>query len=276
MGLSKKVAERLSTQLRRYQPILLAAKSRDINESDTVVIIGDMLADLLGYKKYSEITTEFAIRGTYVDLAVRVDDEVRFLVEAKAINSPLKDAYVKQAVDYGANNGIEWVILTNGAIWQFYKIHFRQPIDKSLVYEVDLTAVNPRDPQMLECFGTLAREEFTQQSMTAFFQHQQAISRFSLAAALLGDNMLKALRRELRLIAPKIRVEEEQLKSILESEVLKREVVDSEDARRARAMFARVARAAARAKASPAQDPAISPIAVPPTPQQTGQEISHT
>lgn len=258
MGLSKKVAERLSTQLRRYQPVLTAAKSRDINESDTVVIIGDMLADLLGYKKYSEITTEFAIRGTYVDLAVKIDDEVRFLVEAKAINSPLKDSYVKQAVDYGANNGVEWVVLTNAAIWQFYKIHFRQPIEKSLIYEVDLTGANPRDAQMLECFGTLAREEFTQQSMSAFFQHQQAISRFSLAAAILSEDMLKALRRELREMAPKLRIDADQLKAILENEVLKRDVVDSEEAQRARSAFARAARATARAKASAAEDSSTS------------------
>jgi hypothetical protein len=184
VGLSKKVSERLSAQLRRYQPIIAAARSRDINESDTVVIIGDMIADLLGYKKYSEITTEFAIRGTYVDLAVKIENEVRFLVEAKAINAPLKDSHVKQAVDYGANNGIEWVVLTNAAVWQFYKIHFRQPIDKSLICEVDLTSLSPRDEHGLECFGALAREEFTQQSMTAFFQQQQAISKFSLASAL--------------------------------------------------------------------------------------------
>ncbi len=265
MGLSRRVAERLSTQLRRYQPILTAAKSRDINESDTVVIIGDMLADLFGYRKYTEITTEFAIRGTYVDLAVKVDDEVRFLVEAKAINSPLKDAHVKQAVDYGANNGIEWVVLTNAAVWQFYKIHFRQPIDKSLVYEVDLTMVNPRDAQALECFGTLAREEFTQQSMTAFFQHQQAISRFSLAAAILSDDILKALRRELKEIAPKLKVEPEQIRAILENEVLKREVVDSDEAQRARTTLAKAARAASRARTSGVAE-SHAPAAIPNAP----------
>ena len=235
MALSKKVAERITTQLRRYQPILVAAKTRDINESDTAAIIYDMLADILGYKKFSEITTEFVIRNTYVDLAVKVDDEVRFLIEAKPINSHLKESYVKQAIDYGANHGIEWVIFTNAAVWRFYKIHFQKRIDKSLIYEVDLTTVSPRDSNTIECFGTLAREESTQQSMTTFFQQQQAIGRFSLAAALLSDSMLRALRRELKQVAPKIKVDEGQLKSILENEVLKREVVDTDEAARARA-----------------------------------------
>src|SRR5947209_2862094 len=135
MGISKRATSRIVTELKRYQPILADAKRRDISESDTVVIVGDMLADVLGYNKYQEITAEFAIRGTYVDLAVRVGTDIRFLVEVKAIGSELKDNHVKQAIDYGANQGIEWAILTNGTTWRIYKILFKQPIEKTLVFE---------------------------------------------------------------------------------------------------------------------------------------------
>jgi hypothetical protein len=51
MGLSKRVTGRISSELKRYQPILSDAKRRDISEADTVVIVGDMLADVLGYNK---------------------------------------------------------------------------------------------------------------------------------------------------------------------------------------------------------------------------------
>jgi hypothetical protein len=87
MGVTNHVIERIKAGLKKYQPILADAKARDISESDTVVILGDMLADLLGYKKYVEITTELAIRGTSVDLAVKVDGDVRFLLEAKSIGT---------------------------------------------------------------------------------------------------------------------------------------------------------------------------------------------
>ena len=36
MAISKKVAERIRSQLKRYQAILADAKARDISESDTV------------------------------------------------------------------------------------------------------------------------------------------------------------------------------------------------------------------------------------------------
>jgi len=51
---SNKVADRLSAGIRRFQPVLTAAKSRDVNESDTAIIVTDMLADVFGYDKYSD------------------------------------------------------------------------------------------------------------------------------------------------------------------------------------------------------------------------------
>lgn len=59
----KRVMERLTTGIKRYQPILAAAKSRDVGEADTVTIIKDMLADVFGYDKYLEVTSEFSIRA---------------------------------------------------------------------------------------------------------------------------------------------------------------------------------------------------------------------
>ncbi|MHB8772999.1 MAG: type I restriction enzyme HsdR N-terminal domain-containing protein [Syntrophales bacterium] len=255
MALSKKVADRIVTQLKRYQGILAEAKNRDISESDTVVIIADMLADVLGYKKYIEITTEYSIRGTYVDLAVKIGDEVRFFVEAKAIGTPLKEAHVKQAVDYGANQGIEWVILSNGAVWQIYKIHFKQPVDRTLLYECDLLTASPKNQQLLECFGNLSREGFTQSSMAAFCQQQQITSKFSLAAILLSPPMLSALRKEIRRITPSVKADEELLKLTLQSEVLKREVVDSEDAKQASELLKKASRSIAKAKVRDASEP---------------------
>ena len=73
MSIPKKVSERLVSGIKKYQPILTAAKDRDVGETDTVTIIKDMLAEIFGYDKYSELTSEYAIRGTYCDLAIKLD-----------------------------------------------------------------------------------------------------------------------------------------------------------------------------------------------------------
>lgn len=45
----KRVTERLVAGIKRYQPVLANAKSRDIGEADTVTIVKDLLADVFGY-----------------------------------------------------------------------------------------------------------------------------------------------------------------------------------------------------------------------------------
>jgi len=58
MAITSRVSERLAAGVKRFQPILSAAKSRDVNESDTSMIVTDVLADVFGYDKYSEVTRE--------------------------------------------------------------------------------------------------------------------------------------------------------------------------------------------------------------------------
>jgi hypothetical protein len=254
MGISTKVSERISSQLKKYQGVLAEAKNRDISESDTAVIIGDMIADVLGYKKYTEITTEHAVRGTYVDLAVKVGNDVRFLVEAKAIGVPLKDGHIKQAIDYGANTGVEWVILTNAVHWKVFKVHFKQPIDKSCIFEFDVLQSSPKAPQVLECLGNLCREGFAASSMTAFYQQRQVTSPYSIAALLLEEPVLNAVRREIRRLSPGCRVELEDLAALIRGDVVKRELLDGEEAKQASDYLKKAERAADRAKAKAAKE----------------------
>ena len=111
MAMPVKVADRLSVGLKRFVPILAAAKSRDVNESDTSMIVTDMLADVYGYDKYSEVTRELAIRGTYCDLATRIDGKFQMLIEVKAIGLELKEAHAKQAIDYAATRVLSGSLL---------------------------------------------------------------------------------------------------------------------------------------------------------------------
>lgn len=43
-----KVADPLAAGIKDFQPVVTSAKSRDLNESDTVIIVTDMLADVFG------------------------------------------------------------------------------------------------------------------------------------------------------------------------------------------------------------------------------------
>ena len=231
---SQKVSARLSTALRRFQPIIASAKARDVGESDTVIIVTDLLSELFGYDKYAEITSETAIRGTYCDLAVKLDGAIQVLIEVKAIGLGLKDAHVKQAVDYAANQGTDWVVLTNGETWRVYKMTFAKPIDAELVLEFSLSELNSKKAADLEIVYRLTREGWIKSALGEFHTQQQALNRYFLGALVLSDPVLEVVRRELRRISPDVRIDMEQIKDVLLQSVLKREVVEGDKADEAR------------------------------------------
>lgn len=218
MGISGKVAARISPQLKKYQKVLATAKQRDIGEADTVTIITDFLCDALGYDKYKEVSSEHAIRGTYVDRVITVDNKKRFLIEAKTIGVELKDSHVKQAVDYAANEGVSWVVLSNGAVWRLYTLKFGKPIDKALVFEIDVLSCDCKSDDVICCFGSLNAEGYSKDSLTESLNEKQTSGKYAVAAVLRTGNMAEANRKEVRRLSG-VRFSE-YLFSLLENELL--------------------------------------------------------
>jgi hypothetical protein len=232
MAVSAKVASRITAQLKTYQGILAQAMKKDSSEGDTMVIVTDMISDILGYDKYQNLSSEHAIRGTYVDLMVSVDNKPRFLVEVKAVGTELKDNSIKQAVDYAANKGVDWVVLTNGIVWRVYKVVFAKPIDKVLVCELNALEASSKGPEAIECFGSLSLEGFSKDSLSDWFHEKQITSKFAIAALLLSDSMLDSLRLQIRRLS-QVRVETDDLRSLLTDEIIKRELIDGDEAKSA-------------------------------------------
>lgn len=245
----KKVAERLVLGLKRYQPILAAAKARDVGETDTVTIIKDMLADVFGYDKYSELTSEYAIRGTYCDLAVKLDGKLSTLIEVKAIGLDLKEQHVKQAVDYAANQGVDWVLLTNGNRWCVYHVLFTRPIQTELVVDIDFSVLSARSESDIELLYLWCKEGWQRSALGDFHTQKQALSRFFLGAMVLSDSVLEVIRRELRRVSPDVRIDIDQIRTVLANEVIKREVMEGEKADEAKKKIAKAVGKATRAAA---------------------------
>ncbi len=230
VAVPKKVAKRLATQLKSFQPILESARDRDINESDTVVIVTDVLSKLLGYDKYSEITSEYAIRRTFCDIAIIVQKNLRFIIEVKAIGIELKEKHIKQAVDYAANQGVDWTILTNGINWKVFRVTFGKPIDKELILEIDILKLNPNNSADIENLFLLAREGLKKSVLAEYQTQLQATNRFILGALFLSEPVLKVVRKELKRLSPDVKIDIEEIRHSIMQEVLKRDVVVGDEA----------------------------------------------
>jgi hypothetical protein len=64
-----------------------------------------------------------------------------------------------------------------------------------------------------------------------FHTQRQALNRFYLGAMVLSQPILDVIRRELKRLSPDVRIDTDQIKSVLSQEVLKREVVEGETAK---------------------------------------------
>jgi len=245
--LPKKFCDRVAARLKAYQGVVVSHRSRDVSEADTVTVVKDVLADVFGYDKYTELTSEHQIRGTFCDLAIQIDGKVRFLIEVKSAGSTLSDAHLRQAVNYGAHQGIEWIILTNAVEWRFYKVNFGQPISWDEITRICLPDIAPRNQNDLEKMFLLAREGLASDAINAFHQHQQLVNQYTLGQLVQTDAVVAVLRKELRRLFPDLKIEPADLADLLVNGVLKREVVDGDKVEEAKARIKKAGQKIARA-----------------------------
>jgi hypothetical protein len=144
----------------------------------------------------------------------------------------LKDTYIKQAIDYAANKGVDWVVLTNGIVWRIYKVVFAKPIDRVLVCELNALTANCKGSEAIECFGNLSLEAFSKDQLSDWFHEKQITSKFAIAALLLSDEILDSLRLQIRRMS-QVRMDVDDLRLLLSDEVIKRELIDGDEAKSA-------------------------------------------
>jgi hypothetical protein len=80
--------ERLKAAIRRFTKPLADLANRDANEGDTRLLVTDFLCDGLGFDKYSDLTTEYQVKGEFADYGVRIDQGPGVL--SKCVRCPVR------------------------------------------------------------------------------------------------------------------------------------------------------------------------------------------
>ena len=221
-SIPKKVSERFIRQTPKFQRIIRHASNRDVNEADTVKIVADILSEVFGFDRYTEITSEYAIRSTYCDLAVKINDDVKYLIEVKSISIDLKEAHLRQAINYGANEGIQWVILTNGLIWQVYNIRLKKSIVSNKIFEFNFLDLNPRKQEDRDQLFLLAKEGLSKDVISDYHERVKCVNRFVISPIILNKFGLDLIKRELRRLSPGLKIDNSEIESILNNDIIKR------------------------------------------------------
>lgn len=215
--------ERLRAAIRRYQKPLADLVARDANEGDTRMVVTEFLCEGFGFDRFNDLTTEYQVRGEFADYGIRLDGELLAFVEVKRAKTKLAARQLRQVEMYGVNEGVDWAILTNGVEWQLHHLGDRTPIEIDHVFTVDLLADGGPAGKADELFY-LTRDSLKRKQIDTLWQARRATSGKSIAAAVMSDAVLEALRRELRRRTGQ-RVDAVELREILASKVIRTECV---------------------------------------------------
>ncbi len=195
--LNKSKSEKLQVALKLYHKKYLSTGMTELDESGTRILINSFLTDVLGYASLTEVKTEYMIKGTYADYVVQCGGIRHFLVEVKALSFALSDKHLRQAVNYGANEGIEWALLTNGKSFDLYKILFNKPIESVKVFSFDISDT----AQLKKCIDIiqfLHRDSVMNKGLDLLWSKTMALDPCHVAGLLYSDTVINHIRKSLK------------------------------------------------------------------------------
>jgi len=239
MKIPKKVEDRFSSNLPKFKRILKKAHDKDVNESDTVSIITDMLSDIFGYDKYDEVTSEYAIKSTFCDLAIKIKNKVRFLIEVKAVGISLKENHLNQALAYGAKEGIDWIILSNGINWEVYKVLMKSTLDTNQLCSFNIFELNLRNEEDKNNLFILCREGLSADAISEFHEKINILNKYIVSGIITNDQIVNSIRLQLKKLSSGIKVTNDEVLGILNEEIIKREILDNDDYKKAKSKIKR-------------------------------------
>jgi hypothetical protein len=189
--------DRVKAAIRRFSKPLAELAARDANEGDTRLLVTDFLCDALGYDKYADLTTEYQVKGEFADYGVRIDKELVAFIEVKRVATKLAAKHLRQVEMYAVNEGVEWVILTNGAVWQVYHLSGGLPVVVDLAFEANLLGEETVAQKANQLFY-LTQESLKRRQVDELWKAKRATSPKSLADVLTSEVVADAIRKELR------------------------------------------------------------------------------
>lgn len=151
----------------------------------------------LSYDKFKDLTTEYMVKQDFADYGVRIDKQMVAFIEVKRISQKLNERHLRQVLMYAVNEGVEWMVLTNGAVWQAYHLTGGLPVVVDMAFEVDLLGPATLD-EKAEMMFLLHKEALKRRRIDEVWRHRAATEPGALLHGILSEPVLDELRKEVR------------------------------------------------------------------------------
>ncbi len=189
--------EQISRRLKDYKKRYLTKKYAELDESATRLMINSFLTEVLGYTELDEIKTEYLINSTYADYIIQIARKKHMVIEVKAIQIDLSEKHTRQAINYAANEGIDWVLLTNGRQFNLYKVVFKKPIVQKLIFSFNLLDKD-HFKASVDYFVLMTKKAMLKDELDKFWLRFQALEPNNLCKSFYSAEVVKLLRKALK------------------------------------------------------------------------------
>ena len=184
-------------KLKEYKKRFLSRKNDGLDEASTRLMVNHFLTNILGYAEFDEIKTEYRIAGEYADYVIQLGRKKHFIVEVKSISLDLNPKHLRQGVNYAANEGIDWVLLTNGAVYALYRVIFGKPISIKKVFEHDLlTEKNLLN--MSKDISLLSKKCVEKKELEKYWERFEVVEPVELSKILYQKNVISVIKRAMK------------------------------------------------------------------------------
>lgn len=187
----------MKTALKKFLPVLKEAKEKNLNEADTRMRIRLMLERVLGFDILEDITQEHMVSSHYVDMTVKYKGQIRYFIEAKSVDTTLRDTHIYQATNYAAKGGVKLCVLTNGIDYKVYNIDWKDSkVEHQLIFEFNL--LNDPIDIVAPKLWMLSKDSLKKGAVDKYIAEVSSLSDRNLLQALMTPRIINAIRGEVK------------------------------------------------------------------------------
>jgi hypothetical protein len=224
-------AKKIMTQeLKKYLPLVnsLITRGKSSTEEDARILLNDMLQEILGYNKFSELKTEMRDKAGRIDYVVKLLDgpnkakpgKYDCVIEAKACHVDLNQGVIDQTLTYCLTSSVDYFILTNAQKWQLFKVKRSGKTPSAIkLHEVTFGTLTNYD-EIAEEFYLFSKASYINGDWKSVAEITQATRMEDVVAVLMCDKIIHSIAKELSL-EHEVKVDDDSVRDIMEKHVLK-------------------------------------------------------
>jgi len=163
------VKKRFKKHVGKVQNRIINTNKNRESKEELLSIFKYIARNIFGFNEQTELTDLSISGATYYYLGVKIENEIKYIIEVVSPQMNLKNEYFTKTVEYAIHNHIEWFVRTNGIAWEIYKNRCEQPDEYEKVCTFNLLELNLKNNDDLANLFILCKESHKKKIITDLY-----------------------------------------------------------------------------------------------------------